>query len=139
MYSKEGAMTKGWTPETVDAMSMKKIHQIIDALRQERSHWTPARRTDVPKKNGGKRPLGLPTFSDKLLQEGIRSLLEASYEPQFSNASHGFREGTRMPHGMKLHPLCLDRLSLVYRRRHQSVFRANRSSDHAIDTCTENL
>ena len=60
IYSNEGAMTQGSTPETVDAMSMKKIHQIIDALRQECYHWTPARRTSIPKKNGGKRPLGLP-------------------------------------------------------------------------------
>ncbi len=93
IYSNEGAMTPGSTPETVDAMSMKKIQQIIDALRQERYHWTPARRTYILKKNGKKRPLGLPTWSDKLLQEVIRSLLEAYYEPQFSNASHGFRPG----------------------------------------------
>jgi group II intron reverse transcriptase/maturase len=91
--SNEGAMTPGSTPETVDAMSMKKSHQIIEALRHERYHWTPARRTSIPKKNGGKRPLGLPTWSDKLLQEVIRSLLEAYYEPQFSNTSHGFRPG----------------------------------------------
>jgi group II intron reverse transcriptase/maturase len=93
IYSNEGAMTKGSTPETVDAMSMKKIHQIIDDLRHERYRWTPARRTYIPKKNGKKRPLGLPTWSDKLVQEVIRSLLEAYYEPQFSNASHGFRPG----------------------------------------------
>lgn len=93
IYSNEGAMTPGSTPETVDAMSMKKIHQIIDDLRHERYRWTPTRRTYILKKNGKKRPLGLPTWSDKLLQEVIRSLLEAYYEPQFSNASHGFRPG----------------------------------------------
>src|SRR5260221_9039137 len=93
IYSNEGAMTPGSTPETVDAMSMKKIQQIIDALRQERYRWTPARRTYILKKNGKKRPLGLPTWKDKLLQEVIRSILEAYYEPQFSNTSHGFRPG----------------------------------------------
>ena len=91
IYANDGAMTKGATPETADAMSLAKIHRIIDDLRHERYRWTPVRRTYVKKKNGKLRPLGLPSFSDKLLQEVIRSLLEAYYEPQFSEASHGFR------------------------------------------------
>lgn len=93
LYSHPGAMTKGTTSETVDAMSMQKIHRIIDLIRHERYRWTPARRTYLLKKNGKKRPLGMPTWSDKLLQEVLRSLLEAYYEPQFSEASHGFRPG----------------------------------------------
>jgi len=91
IYANDGAMTPGSTPETADAMSLAKIFQIIDDLRHERYRWTPVRRTHVKKKNGTLRPLGLPTWSDKLLQEVIRSLLEAYYEPQFSEASHGFR------------------------------------------------
>jgi len=91
IYANAGAMTKGSTPETADAMSLAKIKKIIDDLRHERYRWTPVRRTYVPKKNGKMRPLGLPSFSDKLLQEVIRSLLEAYYEPQFSERSHGFR------------------------------------------------
>ena len=85
-------MTPGATTETVDAMSLAKIDDIIEAIRQERYHWTPVRRTYIPKSQG-KRPLGLPTWSDKLLQEVIRQLLEAYYEPQFSPYSHGFRPG----------------------------------------------
>jgi group II intron reverse transcriptase/maturase len=91
IYANSGAMTKGSTPETADAMSLAKIKEVIEDLRHERYRWTPVRRTYVPKKNGKMRPLGLPSFSDKLLQEVIRSLLEAYYEPQFSNSSHGFR------------------------------------------------
>jgi group II intron reverse transcriptase/maturase len=91
IYANDGAMTPGSTPETADAMSLAKIYQIIDDLRHERYRWTPVRRTYVQKKNGKLRPLGLPSFSDKLLQEVIRSLLEAYYEPQFSDLSHGFR------------------------------------------------
>lgn len=86
-----GAMTKGMTEETVDGMSMQKIQRIIEALRFERYQWTPVRRVNIPKKNGKTRPLGLPTWSDKLLQEVMRSILEAFYEPQFSDSSHGFR------------------------------------------------
>jgi group II intron reverse transcriptase/maturase len=94
LYTNNGAMTPGSTPETVDAMSLAKIATLIDDLRHERYRWTPVRRTYVPKKDRKKlRPLGLPSWSDKLLQEVIRSLLEAYYEPQFSNHSHGFRPG----------------------------------------------
>ena len=93
IYRNDGAMTPGSTPETVDAMSLAKIDALIGLLRQERYRWTPVRRTYIPKKSGKLRPLGLPTWSDKLLQEVIRSLLEAYYEPQFSPHSHGFRAG----------------------------------------------
>lgn len=79
------------TPETVDGMSLEKINTIIDALKHERYKWTPVRRTYIPKKNGRLRPLGMPSESDKLLQEVIRSILEAYYEPQFNQHSHGFR------------------------------------------------
>lgn len=94
IYRNDGAMTPGVDAETVDGMSLKKIQAIIDALRYERYRWTPVRRTYIDKQNSSKkRPLGLPTWSDKLLQEVIRSLLEAYYEPQFSEHSHGFRPG----------------------------------------------
>ena len=95
IYRNDGSMTPGVNAETVDGMSLKKIQVIIDALRYERYRWTPVRRVYIDKKGspGKRRPLGLPTWSDKLLQEVIRSLLEAYYEPQFSDHSHGFRPG----------------------------------------------
>jgi group II intron reverse transcriptase/maturase len=92
LYSNDGAMTKGTTPETVDDMSLRKIKAIIDVIRRESYVWTPTRRVYIEKKNSTKkRPLGIPTWSDKLVQEVMRSLLEAYYEPQFSPASYGFR------------------------------------------------
>jgi group II intron reverse transcriptase/maturase len=91
LYSNKGAMTPGPDGETVDGMSLGKIGRIIDALRHERYRFKPVRRTYIPKKNGKKRPLGLPSWSDKLVGEVIRLLLEAYYEPQFSDLSHGFR------------------------------------------------
>lgn len=91
IYRNKGAMTHGVTDETPDGMSLAKIDAIIEALRDERYQWLPARRTYIPKKNGKKRPLGVPVWSDKLLQEVLRLILEAYYEPQFSDRSHGFR------------------------------------------------
>ena len=93
IYSNDGAMTPGVTQETVDGMSLGKIGRIIDAVRHERYRFSPARRVWIPKKNGKLRPLGMPTWSDKLLGEVVRLLLEAYYEPQFSARSHGFRPG----------------------------------------------
>jgi group II intron reverse transcriptase/maturase len=94
IYRNAGAMTPGSTEETVDGMSLGRIEATIDALRHERYRWNPARRVYIEKPNSNKsRPLGLPTFSDKLLQEVIRLILEAYYEPQFSDRSHGFRNG----------------------------------------------
>src|SRR5215471_7571081 len=80
----DGAMTQGITSETVDGMSQEKIAKIIEAIRFERWHWTPVRRKNIPKPKGGTRPLGMPTWADKLVQEVIRSILEAYYDPQFS-------------------------------------------------------
>lgn len=92
IYRNKGAMTPGTTTETVDGMAMAKIEAIIEDLRYERYRWTPVRRTYIEKKRSKKlRALGMPSFSDKLLQEVIRLLLEAFYEPQFNRHSHGFR------------------------------------------------
>ena len=91
IYRNDGAMTQGVTEETADGMALEKIGSIIEALRYERYRWTPVRRVNIPKKNGKTRPLGIPTWSDRLVQEVIRMILEAYYEPQFSEHSHGFR------------------------------------------------
>jgi group II intron reverse transcriptase/maturase len=93
IYSNQGAMTPGVTPETADGMSMAKIESIIDAMRHERYRFSPVRRIYIPKRDGTLRPLGLPTWSDKLVGEVIRLLLEAYHEPQFSDHSHGYRPG----------------------------------------------
>ena len=93
IYSNQGAMTPGASAETADGMSEEKIDQIIEAMRHERYRFAPARRTYIPKKNGKLRPLGLPSWSDKLVGEVVRLLLEAYYEPGFSDLSHGFRKG----------------------------------------------
>src|SRR5947199_5158430 len=84
-------MTPGVDGETVDGMSPAKIGRIIDAVRHERYRFRPVKRVYIPKKNGKLPPLGLPSWSDKLVGEVVRLLLEAYYEPTFSDQSHGFR------------------------------------------------
>jgi len=84
-------MTPGSDAETADGMTVGKIERIIDALRHERYRFKPVKRHYIPKKDGKQRPLGLPSWSDKLLGEVVRLLLEAYYEPQFSDRSHGYR------------------------------------------------
>lgn len=92
IYRNQGAMTPGATPETVDGMSLDKIQAIIEKLQHEKYRFTPVRRVYIEKPHSTKkRPLGIPTWSDKLLQEVMRLLLEAYYDPQFSEQSHGFR------------------------------------------------
>lgn len=94
IYRNDGALTQGSTSETADEMSLQKIDTIIEAVRQERYRWTPTRRVYIEKKNSTKkRPLSMPTWSDKLLQEVIRLILESYFEPNFSDHSHGFRPG----------------------------------------------
>jgi group II intron reverse transcriptase/maturase len=93
IYANHGAMTPGADGETADGMSLARTVRIIDALRHERYRFQPVKRTWIPKKNGKMRPLGLPSWSDKIVGEVIRLLLEAYYEPLFSGRSHGFRPG----------------------------------------------
>jgi retron-type reverse transcriptase len=90
----KGALTPGATADAVDGMSIAKIDRLIDDVRHERFRWTPVRRIYIRKRDGkSHRPLGLPTWKDKLLQEVIRLLLKAYHEPQFSDCAHGFRPG----------------------------------------------
>ena len=91
LYSNKGAGTKGVTDDTADGFSEIYIENIIEALKNEMYQPKPVRRTYIKKSNGKMRPLGLPVFTDKLRQEAIRMILEAIYEPIFSDYSHGFR------------------------------------------------
>ncbi|WP_330634546.1 reverse transcriptase domain-containing protein [Anaerovorax sp. IOR16] len=84
-------MTKGTDGKTIDAMSLKRIDKLIESLKSERYQPNPSRRTYIPKKNGKMRPLGIPSFDDKLIQEIIRMMLQAIYEGYFEKSSHGFR------------------------------------------------
>ncbi|WP_020059968.1 reverse transcriptase/maturase family protein [Bacillus sp. 123MFChir2] len=93
LYPNAGNLTKGTSEETIDGFSLQKIDEIIDQLKNGAFRFAPVRRVYIPKANGKKRPLGVPNFKDKLVQEVMRMILENVYEPTFSDNSHGFREG----------------------------------------------
>ena len=95
LYANNGAATKGANNDTADGFSEAKIAGIIRKLADESYQPTPVRRSYIAKKNDSKkkRPLGIPTFTDKLVQEVLRMILEAVYEPVFLPVSHGFRPG----------------------------------------------
>lgn len=91
IQAKQGNMTAGADGKTIDGMGMKRIENLILKLRDFSYQPKPARRTYIPKANGKMRPLGIPSFDDKLVQEVVRLILESIYEPTFCNTSHGFR------------------------------------------------
>ena len=91
LYANNGAATKGVNNDTADGFSEKKVERIIQSLKDGSYSPSPVRRTYIPKRNGKLRPLGIPTFTDKLVQEALRMVLEAVYEPIFLPSSHGFR------------------------------------------------
>jgi len=97
IYSNDGAITKGVDGSTLDGFSENRVASIIARLKDGSYRFQPVRRVYVPKKNGKKRPLGISSGDDKLVQEVVRNILEGIYEPVFEDSSHGFRAG-RSPH-----------------------------------------
>ncbi len=91
IYAKPGNMTKGTDKRTIDGMSLERIEQTVMRLRTGSYQPTPARRKYIHKKNGKKRPLGIPSVDDKIVQEVVRMILESIWENTFLNCSHGFR------------------------------------------------
>ena len=138
IYANQGAMTTGASQETADGMSTEKIGAIIEAMRHERYRFTPVRRVFIPKRNGRMRPLGTPMWSDKLVGEVVRLLLEAYYEPQFSDRSHGsVRPG--LPHRAAGSAGHLDRNDLVHRGRHLRLVPGSLSHEIMLRILSEKI
>jgi RNA-directed DNA polymerase len=91
IYSNQGAITKGVNENTLDGISLQRVEKIIDRLKRKKYKFAPVRRVYIPKSNGKRRPLGIQTGDDKLVQEVTRILLERVYEPIFCDSAHGFR------------------------------------------------
>lgn len=83
----------------IDKMSVSKIDEYFDIFKEEIKTSiknmsykpSPVRRVYIPKPNGSKRPLGIPTVVDRVIQQAIAQVLSKIYEPYFSNSSYGFR------------------------------------------------
>ncbi len=103
-------------------MSEDLIDEVIGQMRRERYRFAPARRVYIPKKNGKLRPLGLPSWSDKLVGEVVRLLLEAYYEPRFSGRPR-VPQGARVSYRAAGDTKHLDRDHVVYRGRHLRLLR----------------
>ena len=131
IYSNKGAMTPGADAETVDGMSLGKIGRIIDALRHERYRFSPVRRVYIPKKNGKTRPLGLPTWSDKLVGEVVRLLLGGVLRAAVLRPLPRVPSRPGLPHRAARGGQHLDRDDLVHRGRHRRLLRVARPPGHA--------
>lgn len=93
IYKNQVSGTKGMDDETADGFGEERIEKVINLLKDESYHPKPVRRTYIPKKNSKLRPLGIPSFTDRIIQEICRMIIDTIYEPTFSDSSHGFREG----------------------------------------------
>jgi retron-type reverse transcriptase len=89
----KGALTPGIDGETFDGTTLAKLARLARRVAEGTYRPRPVRRVYIPKASGKLRPLGIPTVEDRLVQEVVRTLLEAIYEPVFSQHSHGFRPG----------------------------------------------
>lgn len=97
----DGATTPGVDGQTVDGMSLERIRRISQVLKDGDWVWKPVRRVHIPKKSGGTRPLGIPSWGDRLVQQAIKFVLEPYFEPQFSKYSFGFRPGLGCHHALR--------------------------------------
>jgi len=93
LKSNKGGLTPGITSETMDAMSLERLRKLKEKVLTEEYTFKPVKLTYIPAGKGKDRPLGIPTANDKLVQEVMRMILEAIYEPVFSKLSFGFRPG----------------------------------------------
>lgn len=91
LSANQGRLTPGTDGETIDGTSLAKLQTLIDDLRNKTFRWTPVRRSYIPKSNGKRRALGIPSWQDKVVQMVLKMVLESYYEPTFNDRSHGFR------------------------------------------------
>ena len=117
--SNGGSTTKGSDGRSIDGMSLARIETLIASLKDESYQPHPSRRVHIPKKNGKTRPLGIPAFEDKLVQEVVRMILEAIYEGHFETTSE-------LPYRIASYSKDVQRGEMVYRGRHQRVLRQHR-------------
>ena len=126
IYSNKGAMTPGASGEPRTACPRRKIDEIIELMRFERYRFAPARRVYIPKKNGKLRPLGIPSWRDKLIGEVVRLILEAYLRAGVLVPVARVPERARVPYRIAADPRRLDRDRVVHRGRHLRLLRVHR-------------
>ena len=88
----------GVTVKEYEAHLEENLQDLVARLKGKKYRPQPVRRVYIPKPNGDKRPLGIPTLEDKVVQMGIKKIIEAIFEVDFLDVSYGFRPG-RSCHG----------------------------------------
>ena len=121
MYANPGNMTPGTDGKTEDEMSIDRINKLIESIKDETYSPNPAKRIYIPKKNGKMRPLGIPSFEDKLVQEVVRMVLEAIYKGHFEWTSHGFRPNRSCHTALKSLQNNFNGAKMVHRGRYKRL------------------
>jgi retron-type reverse transcriptase len=89
--SKPGMMSKGSDDETLDGINLEWFFETSRILRTEKYQPRPSRRVYIPKPNDKKRPLGIGSPRDRIIQQAMKMVMECKIEPTFLDYSHGFR------------------------------------------------
>lgn len=112
---------RGTDDDTADGFSLEYVQRLVNELKELTYEPKPVRRVYIGKRNGKLRPLGVPSFRDKLVQDAMKQILEAIYEPIFSEHSHGFRPNRSCHTALKENKYKIQRGEVVCGRRHQRV------------------
>lgn len=101
MESRKAIGVDGVTKETYEENLTDDVAGLVKRLKQKSYKPKPARRTYIPKDGKSLRPLGIPAYEDKLVQDVLKKVLEAIYEQDFMDLSYGFRPGRNMHDALK--------------------------------------
>ena len=111
-----GSKTSGTNNTTIEDLEEWTTQELIDYVRNRLEYYQPqsVRRVYIPKPDGRKRPLGIPTMEDRLIQQCIKQVLEPICEAKFHNHSYGFRPNRSTKHAIARTMSLINRSGLHY-------------------------